>query len=189
MVRASSIIAGLCLLMAFAFLGPHQALCTTENTPETRQGENEADPASGHSEGISGSVHKLVAGLSDEQVRRLLIEELQKTGSYSKDEDTQLISKGFFSGMLARLESYTSVLYWRLKALQFNYIKLPYDIAKAIDYLAEGRGIVRFGQMLGFLLLIFGAGFGVEKLIGRFTYGKSKRFGFGSLCFLGYLDF
>ena len=178
MVRASSIIAGLCLLMAFAFLGPHQALCTSENTPETRQRENEADPAARHSAGASGSVHKLVAGLSDEQVRRLLIEELQKTGSYSKDEGTNLISKGFFSGMLARLENYTSVLYWRLKALQFNYVKLPHDIGKAVDYLAEGRGIVRFGQMLGFLFLIFAAGFGIEKLIGRFTYGKSNRFGF-----------
>ena len=175
MVRARSIIAGFCLLMA---LGPHQALCTTENTPETRQGENAADPAARHSEGASVSVHKLVAGLSDEQVRRLLIEELQKTGSYSNDEGANLISKGFFSGMLARLENYTSVLYWRLKALQFNYIKLPHDIAIAVDYLTEGKGIVRFGQMLGSLFLIFAAGFGIEKLIGRFTYGKSKWFGF-----------
>ena len=46
----------------------------------------------------SGDVHQIIAELSDEQVRRLLIEELQKTRSYSEDEGTGLISKGVFSG-------------------------------------------------------------------------------------------
>jgi len=124
----------------------------------------------------SGGVHKIVAELSDEQVRRLLIEELQRTGRHTEDEGTGLISKGFFSGMLARLENITGVLYWRITALQLNYVKIPHDIGKAVDYLTEGRGIVRFGQMLGILLLIFAAGFGIEKIIGKFTYDKSKWF-------------
>ena len=58
----------------------------------------------------SGGVHKIVAELSDEQVRRLLIEELQRTGRHTEDEGTGLISKGIFSGMLARLENITGVL-------------------------------------------------------------------------------
>ena len=128
--------------------------------------------------GGSGGVHKIVAELSDEQVRRLLIEELQRTGRHTEDEGIGFLSKGFFSGMLARLENITGVLYWRITALQLNYVKIPHDIGKAVDYLTEGRGIVRFGQMLGTLLLIFAAGFGTEKIIGRFTYSKSKWFEF-----------
>ncbi|MGD1972014.1 MAG: mechanosensitive ion channel [Desulfobacterales bacterium] len=124
----------------------------------------------------SGGVHKVVAELSDEQVRRLLIEELQKTGSYSEDEGTGLISKGIFSGMLARLDNLTGTVYWRISALQLNYVKVPYDIGKAIDYLTEGKGILHFGKMLGILLVIFAASFGLEKFIGKFTYNKSRWF-------------
>ncbi len=70
----------------------------------------------------SGGVHEIVAGLSDEQVRRLLIDELQKAGSYTKDDGTSLISKGIFSGLLARLENFTGVLYWRISAFVSSHL-------------------------------------------------------------------
>jgi moderate conductance mechanosensitive channel len=156
--RIRPLIALLHILMMFVLLTPDGALSADK--------EDDA----------SGGAHEIVAELSDEQVRRLLIEELQKTGSYSEDEGTSLISKGIFSGMLARLENLTGTLYWRISALQLNYVKVPHDIAKAVDYLTERKGIIHFGKILGVLLVIFAAGFGVEKFIGKFTYNKSKWF-------------
>ena len=156
--RLKCIAALVCILATFSFLMPNCASAAD-------------DEGSG-----SGGAHKIVAELSDEQVRRLLIEELQKTGSYSEDQGASLISKGVFSGMLARLENLTGVLYWRISALQINYVKVPHDIAKAIDYLTEGKGIIHFGKILGVLLVIFAISFGVEKFIGKFTYNKSKWF-------------
>ena len=152
------IVVMICILVMFNFLTPD---CVFAADKETNG---------------SGGVHEIVAELSDEQVRRLLIDELQKTGSYTEDESTGLISKGIFSGMLERLENFTGVLYWRISALKFNYVKVPHDIAKAVDYLTEGSGFGRFAQMLGILILIFAVSFGVEKFIGKFTYNKSKWF-------------
>jgi hypothetical protein len=69
--------------------------------------------------------------------------------------------------MLARLENLTGILYWRISALHMHYVNIPHDIAKAIDYFTEGKGILHFGKILGILLVIYTASFGVEKFIGK----------------------
>ena len=94
----------------------------------------------------SDGVHEVVAELSDEQVRRLLIEELQKTGSYSEDEGTGLISKGIFSGMLARLENLTGTLYWRISALHINYVKIPIISPKPSIISRKAKGFYILGR-------------------------------------------
>ena len=140
----------------------------TRNSADNDSTDAQADPR-------ATDPYRAVAGLSDEEVRARYIEELERATPDTMDEDRVMAPKSFFTGLIERLESVSTIFYWRLMALKANSAKFPHDIEKAMDYLAHGRGPVGLILMAGSLLLIFAAGYGVEWLIRRtVSTGKGK---------------
>ena len=101
-----------------------------------------------------------VARLSDEQVRRLLLQELQKAASAAVSEDSGS------SGLLSRYEAFCILANKRIKAVFSKAYTLPADFAIGVQQMSSRQGKT-YSQM--FFTAIFGLtrlliGFGVEKL-------------------------
>jgi small-conductance mechanosensitive channel len=118
-----------------------------------------------------GIPYRDVAGLSDEQIRERYLKELENERTYS-GKDAAGGAKGVLVTLLQKLEALSSIFYWRLTALKFNYVKLPHDIGEAARFLANGQGTGRLVGMLAVIASILAAGLGVEWIVRRSTATK-----------------
>jgi hypothetical protein len=94
-----SLIQTIRLLIIFAFaccLNVSMAHAAGIPMQTTVQAADDAGTSAPEHDQIGNNVHETVAGLSNEQVRRLLIQELQKTNSGTENSSSGLFSKGFF---------------------------------------------------------------------------------------------
>lgn len=118
----------------------------------------------------SEQVEAILARLSDDQVRRLLIEELQKSASdlnVTSQSDKKI---GMLSGFYRSLEDGTGLAYKRMIDVTSNIKSIPADIASALQKLTE-KGL--YGALI--MLVIFAVGFGAEVLFRRLTVNFRRK--------------
>jgi len=118
----------------------------------------------------SDQIESTLARMSDDQVRRLLINELQKSAFDQRIENRRGAEKGLLAGFFQDMEQGTGLAYKRMIEVVANIKNMPSDIAKAFQRLTQG-GLV--GVLI--ILIIFAAGFATEILFKRFTANFRKK--------------
>lgn len=124
-------------------------------------------------EGAVGVTYRDIASLSDKEIRERYLEDLEQTGA-ALGRSTESGTKGGLLTLLPKLEAFSSIFYWRLTILKYNYAKLPHDLGQAVGYLTEGKGTARLLVLLVSILGLLAAGFVVEGLIRRTASTKGK---------------
>lgn len=160
-------------LAGHAFASPAAKKHT--GTADTSRGTGKVDLVELPKHYTSQQVDSILASLSDEQVRRLLIAELQKAASDSRDASQDVTDRGILSGFLERTESGSGLAQRRLIAMASNIKNIPYDIQRALDRLTEGKGISHLLWMITIIFAIFVVGIGGEQLYRHLTAGMRKR--------------
>jgi len=115
-------------------------------------------------------VEAVLARMSDDQVRRLLINELQKSASDLNIKSRRGTEKELLAGFFQDMEQETGLANKRMAEVVANIKNMPNDIARAFQRLTQG-GMLR----VLIILIIFAAGFGTEVLFKRFTANFRKK--------------
>jgi small-conductance mechanosensitive channel len=123
----------------------------------------------------SEQVDAILARLSDDQVRQLLIAELRKAASDQAADQTVDEDSGLVSELLNEVEDGSGIAHQRMTAIASNLKNIPADIVRALGRLTEGKGAFHLVWVLTVILLIFLAGFGVEQLFRRWTAHFRKK--------------
>ncbi|MFC1857483.1 hypothetical protein ACFL9U_05570, partial [Thermodesulfobacteriota bacterium] len=169
------------IIFIFAWLGlAGQGLATTP--PQVPQDSNGGGEESAQTDSIrlpekytSEQIDAIMARLGDDQVRRLLIEELRKsaldTGEKAAiDEDDGLVTEA-----LEEVEEAENLTRKRFVAVATNVKNIPADIRNALNRLSEDKGITHLLLLTAIMVAIFFAGWGIELLFGRLTVNFRKR--------------
>jgi small-conductance mechanosensitive channel len=113
-------------------------------------------------------INGILARMSDDQVRRLLIEELQKTAD--AQENKRAAAEGqSITGFFYRVENVCGFAISRIITLAYHVKNIPQDLGQILDKLAEGKGISHLFLTVLILIVLLFAGFGIERLFHRFT--------------------
>ncbi len=119
-------------------------------------------------------VDEIMARLSDDQVRRLLIKELQKSASDLKADSRKGSDSESLTGFIQQMGYVAGLAQVRMKEVISNIKNIPADILKAIQKLIGRKGTFRvIGVLL--VLAIFGVGIGAEFLFKRFYADFQKK--------------
>ena len=113
-------------------------------------------------------IDALMARLNDDQVRRLLIAQLQAEAQKASAAGTTPQASGL-GRVIQWFESRTEVLVSRVYRLGVSFPDMPGDIGRAMDQLTDYQGAERFGVMVLLVLGFFVVGYGAEKLFYRLT--------------------
>jgi len=154
-----------CLLLACNGLAFSEDLNTLENAVS-----DELSSAALPENYTLDQIESILARMSDDQVRRLLINELQKSASDQSIENKKGAEKELLAGFFQDMEQGTGLTYKRMIEVAANIRNMPIDIAKAFQRLTKG-GLV--GVLI--ILIIFAAGFATEILFKRFTVNFRKK--------------
>ncbi len=119
-------------------------------------------------------IDEILARMSDDQVRRLLIEELQKDAVASQ-ENKRAAKQGGIAGFFRRMENVGGFAINRIIALKLHVKNIPHDLGQVLDELAEGKGISHLFWTVLIILVILFAGFGIERIFHRFTTGFRQK--------------
>jgi small-conductance mechanosensitive channel len=130
-------------------------------------------------EGVAPSeVNTILAGLSDEQVRALLIEEIKRDPSFREEQETE--RKGFVSliaALLHILEGDGDVRIGDFVAMETRMVRsLPADLDWMFRSFSGNSSRSGSWHTLGILLLVFGGAFVVEMFFRLMTGSIRKRF-------------
>jgi len=89
-----------------------------------------------------GQIDAVVARLSDDQVRRLLITELQKTASAPRGPALPAEKNAAGVTLFEDMESTTHIAHKRIRTMAANLNHMPMDITRAIDRLSEKKRVL-----------------------------------------------
>jgi small-conductance mechanosensitive channel len=121
-------------------------------------------------------INSFLATLSDEQVRRLLIEELQKKAtleaavSNKSKEDT-----GFLSGVIQGMRSMVGYIRERIRFLLSGASAAHEELPRAVVSLMQSNGKFDFFKTLGSVIAVFAAALMIDWLFRRLTTPGRKR--------------
>ena len=119
-------------------------------------------------------IDEILARMSDDQVRRLLIEELQKTAA--AQENKRAAAKGErITGFFHRVENVCGFAISRIITLAYHVKNIPHDLGQVFNKLAGEKGISHLFLTALMILAIIFAGFGIERLFHRFTTGFRQK--------------
>jgi hypothetical protein len=119
-------------------------------------------------------IDEILARMSDDQVRRLLIEELQKNAA--AQENKRAAAEGErITGFFHRVENLCGFATSRIIALTYHVKNIPHDLGQVLNKLAEGKGIFHLFWTVLMILAILFAGFGIERLFHRLTTGFRQK--------------
>ena len=112
-------------------------------------------------------IEGILAVMGDDQVRRLLLEELRRSASDSNEDRATDGGKGLIGMFVQSIEHAEGLINQRLGSIRANAGRIPGDIAEAVNRMdKEGGGIPLWGEIvLSLLLLIIALGF--ERLCRR----------------------
>jgi len=113
-------------------------------------------------------VDAIIARLNDDQVRRLLIAQLQAAAQTSGDAAAKP-AVGPLGRLINWFEGRTALLVSRIYRLGANLPAVPGNLGRAMDQLTDYQGAGRFGVMMLVILGFLVAGLGAEKLFYRLT--------------------
>jgi len=113
-------------------------------------------------------IDALMARLNDDQVRRLLIAQLQadaqKASAAGKAQQVSGLGR-----VIQWFESRTELLVTRVYRLGVGLPDIPGDIGRAMGQLTDYQGVGRFSFMVLIALVFLAVGYGAEKLFYRLT--------------------
>ncbi|MFZ5570246.1 MAG: mechanosensitive ion channel family protein [Thermodesulfobacteriota bacterium] len=119
-------------------------------------------------------VERILAGLSDEQARRLLLAELRKATDPRREIGRPEDTGG--GSYLDRMEGATDRIRRRLKEFVAHIPHLPKELEQAWARLTEGAGLPRFASLLLTAMVAVAAGLGLEAIIFRKVLHHRRRF-------------
>jgi small-conductance mechanosensitive channel len=130
-------------------------------TPPTLS-ELSADPAAGQ---------QLVARMNDEQVRRLVLDELARSAQPSMQHPA---AQGTRS-VLDRIEASVGLAMHRLQATILDAPQIPAELSRALNRLTDGGGAGRLMAMAGLSALLIAIGWVVELWLRRWSGSFRQR--------------
>jgi small-conductance mechanosensitive channel len=116
-----------------------------------------------------------VAHLSDEQVRRMLIQELKRAAAETADPSAKRPREGLMAGSLDEMDDFASLGSRRIRTVFSRVGSLPAELTKGINQLTEGKGLFHLVLMIGVILLVFLGATIVEKLFEMRTKALQMR--------------
>ena len=120
----------------------------------------------------AADIDALMARLNDEQVRRLLIEELRAEAAVPEDEAENI---GGLRGTIRGLESGTHLFISRAYRLIVSLPNVPGDLKMAMDSLTDFEGLGRLLEMTLIAFALLALGWVAEKVFMRLTAGLRER--------------
>lgn len=165
-------IAVVCLVMvtsqAFA-LNPMLMKQTSQS-----KGKQTSESAAALPENLQAKdIDALMARLNDDQVRRLLIAELQADAATASQNAPEKV--GGLKGFIRGLENATQLFIGRAYRLVVSLPTVPADLSAAVDRLTDFEGVGRLMVMIGIALLFLAVGWAAEKMFFRLTAGLRQR--------------
>jgi hypothetical protein len=113
-------------------------------------------------------IDAIMARLNDDQVRRLLIAQLQAEAQKTAEAgNAQQV--GALGRLIQWFESRTELLFTRVYRLGASLPDIPGDLGRAIGQLTDYEGAGRFSVMVLIALVFLAVGYGAEKLFYRLT--------------------
>ena len=119
-------------------------------------------------------INEIVAGLSDDQVRRLLLQELEKAAAANARKPEVKSATGMMA-IVQRFEEDFSLFQQRLKEMQSGAVAVPDFLPKAYADLRGKGGTSNILLMFAGILVVLAAGLGAEWLFARYTADMRKR--------------
>jgi len=119
-------------------------------------------------------INEIVAGLSDDQVRRLLLQELERSAATTAAKQEVKKSVGLMA-IVQKFEEDFTLFHQRLKDMQSGAVAVPDFLPKAYADVRGKGGISNILLMFAGILVVLAAGLGAEWLFGRYTADMRKR--------------
>ena len=113
-------------------------------------------------------IDAIMARLNDDQVRRLLIAQLQAEAQKATEAGTTQ-QVGALGRFIQWFESRTELLFTRVYRLGVSLPDIPGDLGRAMGQLTDYEGAGRFSFMVLIVLVFLLVGYGAEKLFYRLT--------------------
>jgi len=113
-------------------------------------------------------IDAIIARLDDDQVRRLLIAQLQAEAQKATETGTTQQVSGL-GRVIQWFESRTELLVSRVYRLGISLPDIPGDLGRALGQLTDYQGAGRFSFMVLIVLVFLAVGYGAEKLFYRLT--------------------
>jgi small-conductance mechanosensitive channel len=171
MVRCSFVLGVILLINVWLLLSSH--CLTFASTPKNDEmtvvnAENDKTELVSLPENYTPEqIESILARLGDDQVRRLLIKELQKSASGLKTDSRSGQDSESLPGFIMRMGDVTGLAQVRMMEVTSNIKNIPADILKALQKLIGRKGTFRVIGLL-IVLAIFGVAIGAEFLFKRF---------------------
>ena len=121
----------------------------------------------------AADIDALMARLNDEQVRRLLIEELRAEAAATPSGASEQV--GGLRGTIRGLENATQLYISRAYRLVVSLPNMPGDLKGTLDRLTDYEGVGRLMEMIFIALCLLATGWVAEKIFFRFTSGLRQR--------------
>lgn len=118
-------------------------------------------------------IDALMARLNDDQVRRLLIAELQADAAAASQDSPEKV--GGLKGAIRRFENATQLFIGRAYRLVVSLPTVPADLGAAVDRLTDFEGSGRLVVMIFIALGFLAVGWVAEKIFLRLTAGLRQR--------------
>jgi small-conductance mechanosensitive channel len=121
------------------------------------------------------NIDHIIAGLSDEQVRRLLIDEL-KERAQQEAQAAGLTKPSGISGFIDKIKNLTTLLQTRIEFLASGGRDAPRQAAGIYDYLGQGkRGTKNVASVILSVAAVLAAGLLIEWLFVMYTAAARRR--------------
>jgi small-conductance mechanosensitive channel len=117
-------------------------------------------------------INQLLSRLSDEQVRQILIKQLEKGLPPARQNSQTTGQSGEFQG----LESFTNLFEQRLSELGHYLPQFFPDLAQIVQKMTDGEGMTTLLKMILSLMVIIALALAVERFCWRFSAGMRARF-------------
>ncbi|MDJ0887328.1 MAG: mechanosensitive ion channel, partial [Desulfobacterales bacterium] len=150
-------------------LNPALMAAGSNNAEKAPAGEAPVLPENLRAEDIDA----LMARLNDDQVRRLLIAELQADAAAQTQGASEKV--GGFKGAIQWLENATQLYISRAYRLVVSLPDVPGDLKGTLDRLTDYEGVGRLMVMIFIALCLLATGWVAEKIFFRFTSGLRQR--------------
>ncbi|MDJ0855620.1 MAG: hypothetical protein QNI88_10440, partial [Desulfobacterales bacterium] len=150
-------------------LNPALMAAGSKNAEKAPAGEAPVLPENLRAEDIDA----LMARLNDDQVRRLLIAELQADAAAQTQGASEKV--GGFKGAIQWLENATQLYISRAYRLVVGLPAVPGDLKGTLDRLTDYEGMGRLMVMIFIALCLLATGWVAEKIFFRFTSGLRQR--------------
>ncbi|MDJ0720413.1 MAG: mechanosensitive ion channel [Desulfobacterales bacterium] len=121
----------------------------------------------------AAEIDALMARLNDDQVRRLLIAELQADAAAQTQGASEKV--GGLKGAIQWLENATQLYISRAYRLVVSLPDVPGDLKGTLDRLTDYEGLGRLMVMIFIALCLLATGWVAEKIFFRFTSGLRQR--------------